>query len=73
MKKVFTPDGDYSIPNVIPTIKKKKKSKLGRKKIDDKKMPITIYVQESVINKLGGAIELREFLLNKIQDELIKK
>ena len=51
----------------------KKKPKLGRKKVEDKKMPITIYVQESVINKLGGAIELREFLLNKIQDELIKK
>ena len=33
-------------------------------------MPITIYVQESVINKLGGAIELREFLLNKIENQI---
>ena len=66
MKKVsnFIPS-----PNVIPTTKKKK-SKLGRKKVEDKKMPITIYLQQSVIDKLGGSVELRETLLKKVQEEI---
>ena len=30
------------------------KSKAGRKPVNDKKMPLTIYVEESVITNLGG-------------------
>jgi hypothetical protein len=43
----------------------------GRTPIEDKKRPLTIYVRESIINKLGGRIialqELNKFInkLNK--------
>jgi hypothetical protein len=50
---------------------KVKKSKLGRKTIEDKKIPISIYLKQSEIFRLGGGDELRTKLL-KYATELLK-
>ncbi len=38
----------------------------GRKPVEDPKVPVTIYVKESIINSLGGIEILREELYKQI-------
>lgn len=38
----------------------------GRKPVEDPKVPVTIYVKESIINSLGGIEILREELYRQI-------
>jgi hypothetical protein len=40
--------------------------KKGRKPISDKKKPVTIYVRESEIKKVGGSVKLKDNLLTYI-------
>jgi hypothetical protein len=42
----------------------KERAKPGRKPLDDKKQPITIYIPKSVIVKLGGGNEVRTSIHN---------
>jgi hypothetical protein len=63
---------DYIMKNQMSKIMKREKP--GRKPIQDKKRPITIYVQESVIENYGAArlrLALVEYVesLEVIDDE----
>ena len=49
-----------------------KKAKVGRKKLDDKKELVGIYIRKSDIDLLGGTIELREMLLQYVESEILK-
>ncbi len=40
----------------------------GRKPVEDPKVPITIYVKESLINSLGGIDSLREELYKQVSN-----
>lgn len=42
------------------------KSKLGRKPVEDKKVPVTIYRVKSEIEKLGGLQQCRKILNDSI-------
>ena len=48
------------------TLKKMQAEKKGRKPISDKKKPVTIYVRESEIKKVGGSVKLKDNLLTYI-------
>jgi hypothetical protein len=41
--------------------------KAGRKPIEDKKIPVTVYVPQSVISDLGGIENAREISLKALQ------
>lgn len=43
------------------------KSKPGRKKVQDKKIGITIYIKPSDIVRMGGKDNVRESLLNHFE------
>jgi len=45
------------------------KSKCGRKPVTDKKKPITIYIPSSKISDLGGSDEIRNQLLNFLNQQ----
>jgi hypothetical protein len=45
------------------------KSKCGRKPVTDKKKPITIYIPLSKISDLGGSDEIRNQLLNFLNQQ----
>jgi len=47
-----------------------KKAKSGRKPIEDKKRPVTIYIPESVIEANGGIVEFRSKVLELIAESL---
>lgn len=40
----------------------------GRKPVEDPKVPVTIYVKESLINSLGGIDSLREELYKQVDN-----
>lgn len=44
------------------------KKKIGRKPIDNKKLPITIYRTKSEIEKMGGLQKSREILNNLLDN-----
>jgi hypothetical protein len=48
------------------SVLKKKKGKVGRNPVDDPKVAVTFYIQQSQVNKLGGMERAREFCINQI-------
>jgi hypothetical protein len=52
---------------------KKKKSKAGRKPVDDKATLLGIYVKESEVEAMGGKDEARLFLLDTWKAAIKKK
>ncbi len=43
-----------------------KRPRVGRKKIADKKMPVTIFLLQSKIDSLGGLEAAKEYLYNLV-------
>lgn len=43
--------------------------KSGRKPIDDKKIPLTIYLRQSEIDEIGGRIKVRNMFYEWFQQE----
>ena len=43
----------------------------GRKKLDDKKKQVSLYIRESKINKLGGEDQLKEKIINYIDSIIL--
>jgi hypothetical protein len=41
------------------------KEKPGRKKVSDKKKPVTVYIKKSIIDSHGGMSELRSKILQE--------
>ena len=52
------------------TTETRTKAKSGRKPIDDKKVPITIYRKKSDVDKLGGGKSAREMINELINSKL---
>lgn len=48
-----------------------KRDNAGRKPSDDPKMPITVYVKESVIQKNGGKIELARRIIDAVDADFV--
>jgi len=63
---IYSNDQLLYVFNKFNGVHQKEKNPVGRKKVEDKKMPIAVYVNESKINALGGKEELRGVVINTI-------
>lgn len=39
----------------------------GRAKVEDKKVPLTLYIRQSRIDAMGGAAKLREIIFDRLK------
>ena len=52
---------------------KKKKSKAGRKPIEDKKVRVVLFFNQSKIKEKGGDTKFKEYIYEKINNQIENK